>query len=120
MAWGPETVGAGSQGLAPGLCSLQYQGSADSRACDLRPGDSFLEPQLLTQNLELTVRLTHVVLRTKFVPQGLAWALVGVVAMENVTSFPLVSEFLRQSQHTRVTGIAPKQVETQARESRGR
>lgn len=58
------------------------------------------------------VRLTHVVLRTKFVPRGLAWALVGMVAMENFTSCPLVSEFLRQNQHARVTRIAPKQVET--------
>lgn len=64
------------------------------------------------------VRLTHVVLRTKFVPRGLAWALVGMVAMENFTSCPLVSEFLRQNQHARVTRIAPKQVETQARGSR--
>lgn len=45
----------------------------------------------------------------------MAWALVGMVAMENFTSFPLVSEFLRQNRHAPVIRNAPKQVETQAR-----
>lgn len=82
-------------------------------------GLPFLELQLLTQTLELMVRLRHMGESPVCHPGpdlGPCW----YVTMEHFTSFPLVSEFLRQNQHTHVTRIARKQVETQTCGARGR
>lgn len=71
--------------VALGPSTLEHHGKAAPGACDLSPEASPLKPQLLTQIPELMVRFWM-----------LAWAVV-MVTLEKFTSFPLVSEFLRQN-----------------------
>lgn len=92
--------------MALGPSSLVHHGRAAPGAWDLSPEASPLKPQLLTQIPELMVRLL-------VVSQGLVWAVV-IVTLEKLTSFPLVSEFLRQNWQARVIRIPPTQVEAQA------